>query len=237
MTWLFPAEIEAHNKGWIDDFGFISNYQRQCLAPQLQDINSFREFDYHPYFNFKRIPWQYRDWNGTYQIGRISRDDGAKFANDTWKIFERVIVPKTLAKKIYILGYGPNAAEKTGPAPPALDWLTWAPNAIDSTEFYRTVDTMIHKTGGSGESYSMILLEAYAHGVVPIVEENYAFPELVVHGETGFMTNDSDEMSYYASQLAWSREKHQRMARNGRKYLENSIIDENKSWSCWKKLS
>jgi hypothetical protein len=42
--------------------------------------------------------------------------------------------------------------------------------------------TKLDMTGGTGESYDRVI-EACAHGVVPVVENDYAFPELIVHGE------------------------------------------------------
>jgi glycosyltransferase involved in cell wall biosynthesis len=236
MTWLFEAEREAHHHGWIDCFGFQSRYQRNTLLPQLTAIGPVRSFGYRPYFNAKRSQSSYREWEGCYRIGRISRDDKGKFAPDTWRIFDRVLVPASLQKKVYILGYGDNAAEKCGPPPTGLDWLTWSPNAIPSEEFYETISTLIHKTGGSRESYCRVVVEAYAHYVVPIVEFDYAFPELIIHGETGFMTSDSDEMSYYASLLANNPKRHRRMAEAGRRYLEQVISDEQACWEPWRKV-
>jgi len=148
-------------------------------------------------------------------------------------IFDRVLVPQHLRKKVFILGYGPNAAKKIGPPPPGLDWLTWSPGAIPATQFYNTIDTMIHKTGGSRENYPRVLVEAWAHGVVPIVERDYAFPELVTHGETGFMTSDSDEMSYFASVLAMNPDEHRRIAENGRQHLESKLMDPEVCWKGW----
>ncbi len=234
MTWLFEAEKHAHAMGWIDYFGFVSGYQRKCIAPQLEVIRPVRTFAYLPYFNTGRVEWRYRQWNGTYSLGRISRDDEDRFASDTWRIYDRVVVPNALKKKVYILGYGSNAARKTGEPPPGLDWQTWEPNGIPATDFFRLIDTMVHKTGGSRESYCRVLVEAYAHGAVPIVEDSYAFPELVIHGETGFMAAESDEFSYYASLLAMNPSEHRRIAANGREFLEKKLVDEEACWQGWK---
>jgi hypothetical protein len=236
MTWLFDPERTAHAQGWIDCFGFVSDYQRKILLPQLDRIRPVRSFPYRPYFNARRVKWKYRPWDGTYRLGRISRDDEAKFAADTWRIFDRVLVPSTLKKKAFILGYGPNAAKKIGSAPPSLDWRTWAGNEIRSEEFYRTIDTMLHRTGGSRESYCRVLVEAYAHGVVPVVEKDFAFPELVVHGETGFMSSSSDEMSYYGTLLAWHPEEHRRLAENGRRHLEQKLVRTDECMRGWREL-
>src|SRR5262249_7469248 len=140
-------------------------YQESCLRPQLQRFGPVRSLPYRSYFNVERIAWRYRPWNGEYRIGRISRDSADKFALDSWRIFDRVLVPPALLKKVYVLGYGPNAARKCGAPPPTLDWLTWSPGVISSDQFFRTIDTMIHKTGGSRESLCRVLLEAYAAGV------------------------------------------------------------------------
>jgi hypothetical protein len=236
MTHTFEAEKRAHAQGFIDGFGFISHYQETCLRPELERIRPINKFPYRAYFNPRRVEYRYRNWDGQYRVGRISRDDGAKFAPDTWRIFDRVLVPEELRKKVYVLGYGPHAAARIGSATPGLDWRTWAGNEIPATEFFRTVDTMIHKTGGSRESYCRVLIEAYAHGVVPIVERDYAFPELVIDGETGFMTSDSDEMSYRASWLAFHPGQHRRMTEAGRKHLEEVLASEDACWSGWREL-
>ena len=185
---------------------------------------------------WREVYSQYREWGGCYRIGRISRDDPAKFAPDTWRIFDRVLVPPTLQKKVYVLGYGENAVQRCGPPPEGLDWLTWSPNAIPAEEFYRTISTVIHKTGGSGESYCRVVVEAYAHHVVPIVERDYAFPELIIEGETGFMASSSDEMSYYASLLAHDPVRHRRMAEAGRRHLEEVLMLDDECWRPWSEV-
>lgn len=235
MTWLFEAEMRAHSEGWIDYFGFSSEYQKRCLTPLLSQIRSFSTFPYKPFFSIDRFEWRYRPWNGSYNIGRISRDNWSKFAPDTWRIFDRVLVPSTLEKKVFILGYGPNAVRAIGLPPAELNSQTWECNTISTTEFFRTVDTMIHKTGTSRESYCRVLVEAYAHGTVPIVESDYAFPELVIDGETGFMTSDSDEMSYLASMLSRNPAEHRRIAENGRHHLEEMISQE-ECWQGWREI-
>jgi len=77
---------------------------------------------------------------------------------------------------VYFLGYGDNAAAKCGSPPHGLGWLTWSPNAIPAEQFYGTISTLIHKTGGSRENYCRAVVEAYAQRVVPIVEDDYGFP-------------------------------------------------------------
>jgi hypothetical protein len=237
MTWLFEPEKYAHAEGWIDYFGFQSSYQATCLIPQLEPLGEVRTFEnYMPYYNVARVPFSYRPWDGTYRLGRASRDDMAKFSPDTWRIFDRVLVPEHLRKKVFILGYGPNAVKKIGRPPAGLDWLTWSPGGIPAERLWRTIDTMVHKTGGSRENYPRVLLEAYAHGVVPIVENAYGLPELVVNGETGYLTCDSDEMSYYASMLAMNPAEHRRLAANGREHLQQTLVRHADAFRGWEEV-
>jgi glycosyltransferase involved in cell wall biosynthesis len=234
MTWLFDREKVAHENGWITLFGFQTDFQKRSLLPQLEQIgHEVRVFPYKPFFNTERVPWQYRRFDDFYSVGRISRDDEYKFAADTWRIFDRVLVPSNLRKKVYILGYGPNAARRIGSAPPGLDWQTWGPNEVSSEHFYRTVNTMIHKTGGSRENCPRTLLEAYAYGVVPVVENDFGLRELVVHGETGFCASSSDEMSYYASVLASEPREHKRLAENAKEYLNNRFGNAEECFLAW----
>jgi glycosyltransferase involved in cell wall biosynthesis len=230
MTWLFDGDRRAHEEGWIDLFGFVSEYQERCLAPELGE---YRTFGYRPYFDVARVPWAYREWDGSYHVGRVSRDNASKYAPDTWRIFNRVLVPPELRKRVLVLGFGPRARERTGLPPPGLEVETWPCNGIPAEHVYRRLDTMIHKTGSSRESYGRVLVEAHAYGVVPIVEDDYAFPELVIDGETGFRTSDSDEMSYLASVLAHDPARHRRMAENGRRHLEETLVDAEACWAAW----
>lgn len=236
MTWLFDREREAHARGWIDVFGFQSEYQRHVLTGQLEPIRPVHTFPYRPYFNVKRIEWSYREWGDSHHLGRISRDDSAKYAPDTWQIFDRVQVPAHLRKRVFVLGYGDNAARKIGAPPPALDCELWAPGQVPADCFYRTIDTMVHKTGGSRENYPRVLVEAYAYGVVPIMEKDFGLPELVVHGETGFLTSSSEEMADYATRLAHDPSQHRRMAEQGRRYLEERLSAPDACWRGWEAL-
>ncbi len=92
---------------------------------------------------------------------------------------------------------------------------------------------MIHKTGGSRENCPRVLFEAYAYGVVPVVEKDFAFPELVIHGETGFMGSSSDEMSYHASMMAMNPREHRRVAENAREHLHRAFAQVEACWRGW----
>lgn len=239
MLYTFAAELIAHQNKWIDQFGFVSSYQKSILKPKLEAVGPVVEFEgYKPFFNpnniTQKVSFQYnipQDW---FALGRISRDDASKYSTDMWDIYYKVCVPKH--KKIFILGYGQNAKHKTGAAPAGLDWQTWPPNYLPVKEIYNKLHCIIHKTGGSRESYCRIVPEAYAYGVPIITEDDYAFPDLIINGVTGYRCKSSDEMSFRASELAFDEEKRKRMIFAAKKFLENEIASVSKCWECWEKL-
>ena len=237
MTWTFPDEITAHANGWIDLHGFVSRYQRDILKPLLEEHGPVRELaGYRPFYSLdnpsQRIRFEYRPPEDWFAVGRISRDDMAKFAPDTWSIFAKVCAPRPV--KVFILGYGDNAHERCGPPPDGLDWQTWTPNAIPVQEVYGILHTIIHKTGGSRESYCRIVPEAYASGVPLVVEDDFAFPELIEDGVTGFRCRSSDEMSFRASELAFDEAKRKRVILAGHDFLRQEIAAPARCWAAWR---
>lgn len=235
MTWTFPKEIEAHKKGWIDYFGFVSNYQEKFLRPQLEQHNPVTRLEgYRPNFQPTGAMFKYTPPTTHFHMGRVSRDDAGKYSADMWNIFYKVCSP--IPTKTFILGWGDNSARKCGSAPSGLDWMTRTPNSIPVLEHYHNLHCIIHKTGGSRESYCRIVPEAYAHGVPIIVEKDYAFPELIVDGETGFLCSSSDEMSYRASQLAFNEPLRKRIILQAQEHLMKEIASEAKCWEAWEPI-
>lgn len=236
MTWPFDKEKLAHKAGWIDYFGFVSRYQEQILRPQLEAEGRpvVKLEGYRPYFNAARVPFQYRPPMSYFCMGRISRDDPGKFSEDMWRIFYKVNSPRPT--KTFVLGWGPKVEEKCGPAPAEMDWQIWPPGAISVDDFYRRLHVVIHKTGGSRESYCRIVPECYAYGVPIIVEDDFAFPELVIDGETGFRCGSSEEMSYRASLLAFDEPLRKRIVEKGRMFLENKLSDAATLWEAWRAI-
>lgn len=239
MTWTFEAELEAHRHGWIDFFGFVSNYQKRWLLPALEAVAPVRELGgYRPFFNpdnaSQQLRFAYQEPNEWFAMGRVSRDDGAKFSADMWNIFGKVCAPRPT--KTFVLGFGANAKEKCGEPPPGLDWMTWDAGALPVPQLYERLHVLIHKTGGSRESYGRVIPESYASGVPVIVEDDYAFPDLVVDGVTGFRCTSSDEMSFRASELAFDEARRKKMALAARDFLLGDIASPDTCWRPWQSL-
>jgi|SRR5579862_138041 len=241
MTWTTPEEIEAIKRGLITHVGFVSDYQKSILkAKYVKALGRNHAFpkliDYSPWLDISQFN-VIRKSASFFGIGRISRDDPAKFSPDCWRIFDRVLTPGE--KKVFVLGYGPNVEKITGKPPAGLDWQWWTPGAISSREFYSKIDVLIHKTGGSRESYCRVFVEAMAHGVVPLAEDAFAFPELLSRSKAlreYLLCKTSDEMSFKASQLAFYPDMLAEMKRACRRYAEIHFSRTKKCIRNWRKL-
>jgi glycosyltransferase involved in cell wall biosynthesis len=223
MTWPFDAELAAHKAGYIDYFLFQSNYQRNVLYPRLSEIRKVQILEnYRPFFsltnssaNFSAVikPEEY------FGIGRISRDDANKFHQDTWQMFSKVCAPKHI--KAFMLGFGDNAKSKCGDKPPCnwLDWMYWGPGGTSAADLYSRIHVLMHLTGGSGENWPRTILEAWASGVIPIVDADYGVVEMVNHGVDGFHARSTDEAAYLASVFAFDSNLRDKMVEAGRSTL------------------
>jgi len=239
MTWTFEAELEAHRNGWIDYHGFVSAYQKGWLKPALEKVRSVQEFEgYRPYFNpeneAQKVTFSYRPPTTYFGVGRVSRDDAGKYSHDMWNIFYKVCTP--IPKKVFVLGYGSNAHERCGSAPAGLDWQIWMPNGITASQLLERIHCLIHKTGGSRESYCRVVVEAYASGAPVVVEDDFAFPELVEDGVTGFRCRSSDEMSFRASELAFDEPRREQMILAARRFLVEEIASADRCWQAWRRF-
>jgi glycosyltransferase involved in cell wall biosynthesis len=251
MTWTTRQELDALRQGLITHLGFVSDYQKNLLLPNYAKAlpekcsagkvrsgrNGFPEIiEYSPWldicqFSIVKKPSDY------FGVGRISRNDPAKFSTDCWRIFDRVLTPAD--KKVFILGYDKNVQKVTGPPPKGLDWQWWTPGAISSDKFFSKIDVLIHKTGNSRESYCRVFVEAMSHGVVPLAEDDFAFPEILRHSaklKDYLLCTTSDEMSFKASQLAFFPDLLREMKTACRLYSERHFAPEGRAIRNWIKL-
>jgi len=242
MLMAHRIELLCHHVGWINYHGFVSDYQRKVLIPQLDRMGPTNEFEgYIPYFNpdndLQRIKFEYRkpvDVN-EFVVGRISRDDPRKFADDTWKIFGDVDTGP-LHKRVLVAGFGYRTRPVLGNPPEGMNATLLEADEMPVAWIYRQLHCIIHKPGSSGESYCRIVPECYAAGVPFVGSRDFAFPELVVHGETGFLCESSEEMSACASMLARDEPLRERIIRNGYEHLKANMADAEKCWLPWERL-
>lgn len=239
MTWPMDAEKMCHRLGLIDYYIFQSHYQKQRLMAELTPVNSdVTVFDkYIPWFNHSRFPMKHKEPANYFGVGRVSRDDPAKFHPATWKMYGQITAP--LPVKTFILGFGENSQKSLGLPEKSciwLDYLTWGMGGISITEFYSKIHVMVHLTGGSRENWPRCVMEAWANGVVPIVDNDFGCTEMIENGLDGFLVNSPEEASFKTSVLAWDNDLRREMVEAGFKTLKEKHSDKTRAIAGWNEL-
>lgn len=237
MTWPMDAEKECHELGLITYHAYQSQFQKTQLLNVLSPLRPVNVWDdYRPWFDAD-------GWSGVVPpitdhigFGRVSRDDGSKFTTDLWKMLGQIISPHHV--KAFVLGFGDNALEKCGdPAGcPWLDYATYPAGTIPARELFDRIHVMVHMTGGSKENWPRVVMESWASGVVPIVDNEFGVAEMVTHGVDGFHAANGIEASWYASQLAHDDGMRVDMANAGLSHLRDAHTDPEPAVKSWASL-
>lgn len=139
-----------------------------------------------------------------------------KRLNDTIEIFDRV--RRAVPAKLILIGDGPDRSR--------AEWLAVQKGIHDDVIFLGKQDQVQQKLGVADimllpselESFGLAALEAMACDVVPIATRVGGLPEVIDHGETGFLADvgDVDAMARYAIDLLNDDSRLRKMAAAGR---------------------
>lgn len=218
MSWLFEAEKFRHHQGKISAFLYQNDDVRLKCGSRLREINdtpdvkylavrSYIDIDAFPFIDLENRNTERQQ--GTFTIGRISRDAADKYAADTLSIWEQIQTPGH--KRGIMLGFG-RASEKKIGRPPA--WIETYTNQkqLSQQDFYRQVDVLVQPMDTT-ETGPRVGLEAMASGSVVIADNRGGWRCMVEHGVTGWLCDKPDDFVRYATQMAHEPEQLAEMAR------------------------
>lgn len=229
MTWLFPKEKLAHEKGLIS----MSLYQRPQVRDdhkkQLEDLGSEADFlCFSPYFDGSQFEFLPRKNNKRFTIGRISRQDADKFSQNTWHIWEYIVAP--VFKRGICLGFDQRSKTKTG-QPPGWVEAHHDHSSFPVDQFYKTCDIIVQSTDTT-ENWPRIGFEAMYSGCPLIVNAKGGWNYLIEHGVSGFACETTQEFIYWGSRMAFERDFREQIAVQARERAESlsSLEVSSKSW-------
>lgn len=212
MTYVFPKEREAHNKGLIDWFVYQTDHARERVQPQLLAANTnFKWATVRPYFDSSAFPFVEQRDDSNFRFCRVSRDDPAKFSVDTMKIFRDFHSP--VPKRGTILGIKSEIYQKVGPPPEFVECV--AAGGRPPRDVYAASHVLIQSCDGL-ENLPRVAMEAMASGCVPICNRQGGFTEIIEHGVSGFLCSSTQEFIDAATKLANEVALRQTMAKAGR---------------------
>ena len=234
MNWLFPAErLHYRRHGLLDRYVFQSRFQRDQLEPQL------RKFGYHDAqgllvrgaFDCSEFPFRPRSrrLGETFVVGRLSRAAADKFHPHTWSIYARVAAPI----RARILGWDPQVEAALGSPPCWAEVL--APGAETSRQFLSSLDCLLMAGAAAIENWPRAGLEAMAAGVPIVTDNRGGWPEMIRHGETGYLADTPRDLADYATRLAANESQRLEMAHAARQAVE-VLCHPEATWLAWSKL-
>lgn len=235
MTWLFDAERKHYREhGLFDHYIFQSRYQQSQLVSGLEEFGyndergsvihgafSIEEFPFHPLPHERGTPLV---------IGRISRADGDKYSSNTWPIYRRIPHPVHAR----LMAWDGRIRKKLGTPP---DWAICMAAASETPQvFFGKLHCMLQINGGAGENWPRSGLEAMASGVPVVVQNQWGWPEMVRHGQTGYLCDTDDELAYYTAKLAYEEDHRLEIVHNARRALEKELACPDRLWAAWEKV-
>lgn len=233
MNWLHPSErLFCNESGAFDAYVFQSQFQHDELAPQLKQFRGDRQCHViHGAFDpgeFPLDPTPHKQGE-PFVVGRLSRAYSDKYNRKMWEVYGRI--PHNT--KARVMGWDQKIQDYCG-KPPA--WAEVLPaNAEPAPKFLRSLHALVPVAGGAIENWPRVGLEAMACGVPLVVDASGGWPEMVEHGQTGYLCKSHDEIAYYAARLAYDEQERMGLIIQARQAVER-LSEPGTLWEGWQKV-
>ena len=216
MNWLFPEErLHYRQFGPFTRHVFQSRYQHDQLVPQLRR------------FGFEES--QGRIIRGAMDVGEIPFQPlphcaGRGFCRRPHQPGRsRQVLPHAVedlradspSDPVQVLGWRHDVEARLGQPPPWAE--CFPPAAGAAAPLLRTLHALVQANAAAVENWPRIGLEAMAAGVPLVVDANGGWPEMIRHGQTGYLCSDDDQFAYYAARLAYDEPHRLQLARQARR--------------------
>ena len=217
----------------FDRYVFQSRHQSEELRPQLAryGYDDSRRWIIHGALDIAEFPFRPLDHAAgeTFVIGRLSRAAPDKFSPHTWGIYGRCRGPMAAR----VMGWDASVEARVGPPPPWAECLP--PGAETPQTFLARVHCLAPAGGDAVENWPRVGLEAMAAGVPLVVERRGGWPEMIRHGQTGYLCANDDEMTDCIALAGHpsARAPHVEQARNA---VETELADPDMLWQQWREL-
>jgi len=232
MTWLFEQEKKDHKEGLIDLFLYHTQRTQSMVNDKLKEINSNYKWKvFKTWFDDSRFPFYKERPTDKFRFGRISREDGDKYAGDQLFVYETMVAP--VPKSGIILGFDKRSETKIGKPP---DWIrTYPGNGISQQEFYAHCQAIIQKCD-THENWPRVGFESAYSGSVLVVDDRGGWKDMILHKETGYLCKDQREFIYYSSRLAFEKDEREKMAVRAKEYFCDVINNKEQSKKDWREI-
>ena len=224
---IFEHAIEIRRRGaslvWVGCMSYVHDYEssfykengpldRVIVNSQFQEatVRPKLEKFYAPE-HVVRIPscfwpdeWRFcprQRESGRFYIGRLSRAATDKYSSLHFKIYDKI--RKAVGKDqvhARVMAWSPEIETKLGRPP---SWCECLPAKAETAEaFLHTLHAMVYRNGGAQENRPRVCFEAMACGTPIVAENEFGWPELIRHAETGLLASTHDDFRDFTAALA-----------------------------------
>lgn len=170
-------------------FNFVSQSQRELFSQRLPQLRDWPVI--HNGIAVERLPFQQSKGDYLLWLGRICEEKGTHVAID---IAERAGMPLIIAGQVYPFAYHRQYFEQqVAPRLSARIQFIERPDFERKCELLANARALLVPTL-IDETSSLTAMEAMACGTAVIAFRRGALPEVVSHGETGFVVDSEEEM-------------------------------------------
>lgn len=216
----------------------VLTLQEQCIPPKNDDVyyvaGSHDNFRFIKNMKRKQIIYLGIDpttvvektktkANNYFNIGRVSTIIPTKIPDNIMDVFKNISLPN---QKIRFAMYG------TG-EPDYIDWIRQKAYKYpeielvidtdpDVTNKYRNLDAFVYwLPKESTESFGLVIIEAMLSGVPVIAHRAGAIPEIIKHGQNGFLFDDLGEIQSYIQIIAEDEQVRKQIIYNAKQTVLN----------------
>jgi glycosyltransferase involved in cell wall biosynthesis len=133
-----------------------------------------------------------------------------------------------------VLGWNAAVEARVGPPPAWAECLP--PGSSTPQEFLATLGALVHAGGTAAENWPRAGLEAMAAGVPVVADRRGGWPEMIRHGETGYLCDDDRQFACYTARLACDEPHRLAIIRRARQAVESELANSAAIWAAWRQL-
>lgn len=249
MMWHHGPEIAAVAFGVIDKVLYVSEMQKQLLAPGYGKCPSAITGNYidPSFFPFSERP---RAADAPLVIGRLSRPDPAKFPPDFPEFYEsldlgRAALPRrrtrgsvcaTIQTKFRVMAWSEELAQVYARHRFDARWDLLAKEAESQVQFLHSLDLFVYSLGPNfRESWGRSTVEAMLTGAVPLVPKGggHHLENMVPHGKAGFVCANNEDYREHVQRLRKDVMLRKKFSRAARRHAENELCNRAEHLRVW----
>jgi glycosyltransferase involved in cell wall biosynthesis len=198
MMYHTDSELKGVAKGLVDTVIYTSEFHKSALSKEFVAAYKVREEIVPNFVDGSVFLARLAGARKNFTIGKLSRACTSKYS-DGFPMFYESLDRDCHFK---VMGWDDALARKYAWHNFGSRWKFHKPDEMSSIEFLKELDLYVydcHHTFVENQSRSIV--EASLMGIPIIVPRKWNFPNMVVHGRTGFLWNDYEECKHYYSVL------------------------------------